>query len=103
MPAARARKVRRPADAVAVESGGLVNEFLRHAPVVASSARRMRRSLLRVQIPDEVQSPKMAGDQLRPELCGVRSNLHDEVGVQGGGDAVQEWDGGDDAAGFKAG
>ena len=30
-------------------------------------------------------------------------NLDDEIGVQGGGDPVQERDGGDDAPNFEAG
>jgi len=41
--------------------------------------------------------------QFRWVLCGVRGDLDDEVGVEGGGDPVQERDGGDDAAGFEAG
>jgi hypothetical protein len=36
-----------------------------------------------------MQSPKIAGDHLRPELCGVRRNLDDEIGVKGSGNAVQ--------------
>jgi hypothetical protein len=36
-------------------------------------------------------------------LCSVRSNLDYEVGVQCGGDPVQERDGRYDTAGFEAG
>jgi hypothetical protein len=33
----------------------------------------------------------------------VGGDLDDEVGVQRGGDAVEQWDGGDDAASFEPG